>query len=52
MNKKKLILARKKIDKLDNKILDLIKKRTRVVEYMISIKSLKEKRAAKKEKKQ
>ena len=41
MNKKKLILARKKIDKLDNKILDLIKKRTRVVEYMISIKSLK-----------
>ena len=41
MSKKKLILARKKIDKLDNKILDLIKKRTRVVEYMISIKSLK-----------
>ena len=41
MNKKKLILARKKIDKLDNKIFDLIKKRTRVVEYMISIKNLK-----------
>ena len=41
MNKKKLILARKKIDKLDNKIFDLIKKRTRVVEYMISIKNFK-----------
>ena len=41
MNRKKLILARKKIDKLDNKIFDLIKKRTRIVEYMMNIKNLK-----------
>ena len=41
MNKKKLILARKKIDKLDNKIFDLIKKRTKIVKYMMSIKNLK-----------
>ena len=41
MNKKKLILARKKIDKLDNKIFDLIKKRTRIVKYMMNIKNLK-----------
>ena len=41
MNKKKLVLARRKIDRLDNKIFDLIKKRTRLVEYMLSIKNLK-----------
>ena len=41
MNKKKLILARKKIDQLDNKIFYLIKKRTRIVEHMLTIKKLK-----------
>ena len=41
MNKKELILARKKIDKLDNKIFDLIKKRTKIVKYMMSIKKVK-----------
>ena len=38
MNKKKLILARKRIDLLDNKIFLLIKKRTRIVKYMMYIK--------------
>ena len=41
MNKKKLILARKKIDQLDNKIFHLIVKRTRVVDHMMMIKKLK-----------
>ena len=41
MNKKKLILARRKIDQLDNKIFYLIKKRTKIVNYMIKIKNLK-----------
>ena len=41
MNKKKLILARKRIDRLDNKIFNLIKKRTKIVHYMMNIKNLK-----------
>ena len=41
MNKNKLILARKKIDKLDNKIFYLIKQRTRIVQHMMKIKSFK-----------
>ena len=41
MNKKKLILARKRIDRLDNKIFNLIKKRTKVVQHMMNIKNLK-----------
>ena len=41
MNKKKLIIARKKIDQLDNKIFYLIKKRTRIVKHMMEIKKLK-----------
>ena len=41
MSKKKLILARRKIDQLDNKIFYLIKKRTKIVNYMIKIKNLK-----------
>ena len=41
MNKKELILARRKIDQLDNKIFNLIKKRTKIVNYMIKIKNLK-----------
>ena len=41
MNKKKLILARKRIDRLDNKIFNLIKKRTKIVQHMMNIKNLK-----------
>ena len=38
---KKLQIARKKIDKLDNNIFNLIKKRTQVVKYMLSLKKFK-----------
>jgi len=38
MNKKKLLLARNKIDKLDKIIFGLIIKRTRIVKYMLSLK--------------
>ena len=41
MNNKKLILARKRIDRLDNKIFNLIKKRTEIVQHMLNIKNLK-----------
>ena len=41
MNKKKLLIARNKIDQLDNKILYLIKKRTAIVKYMLSLKGFK-----------
>ena len=41
MNKKKLLIARNKIDQLDKKILFLIKKRTAVVKYMLSLKGFK-----------
>ena len=38
MNKKKLKIARKKVDQLDKKIFNLIKKRTQIVKYMLSLK--------------
>ena len=38
MNKNKLKLARNKVDQLDHKIFNLIKKRTRIVKYMLSLK--------------
>ena len=41
MNKKKLIIARNKIDQLDNNIFNLIKKRTKVVKHMLSLKRYK-----------
>ena len=41
MNKKKLVIARNRIDKLDNKIFNLIKQRTQIVKYMLSLKDLK-----------
>ena len=41
MNKKKLNIARKKIDKLDKNIFNLIKKRTKIVIYMLSLKQFK-----------
>ena len=41
MNKKKLIIARSKIDQLDKGIFNLIKQRTKIVEYMLSLKQFK-----------
>ena len=41
MNKKKLKQARNKIDQLDRSIFYLIKKRTRIVKYMLSLKQYK-----------
>ena len=41
MNKKKLEIARKQIDLLDKKIFSLIKRRTQVVKYMLSLKRFK-----------
>ena len=38
MNKKKLKITRNKIDQLDQKIFNLIKKRTQIVKYMLSLK--------------
>ena len=41
MNKKKLLNARNKIDQLDKEIFYLIKKRTTIVKYMLSLKGFK-----------
>ena len=41
MNKKKLKIARKKVDLLDKKIFNLIKKRKQVVKYMLGLKRYK-----------
>ena len=41
MDKKKLRKARNKIDQLDNSIFSLIKKRTHLVNYMLSLKLFK-----------
>ena len=41
MNKKKLQTARNKIDQLDKRIFYLIKKRTAIVKYMLSLKRFK-----------
>ena len=41
MNKNKLKLARNKVDKLDQKIFYLIKKRTQIVKYMLGLKKSK-----------
>ena len=41
MDKKKLKIARNKIDQLDKAIFHLIKKRTRIVKYMLSLKEFK-----------
>jgi len=40
-NKKKLILIRKKLDKLDNKLLNLIKHRTGLVKEVLKLKEFK-----------
>ena len=41
MNIKKLIKARKKIDKIDKSIFNLVKKRTRIVDHMLKLKKFK-----------
>ena len=41
MNKKKLKIARKKVDQIDEKIFNLIKKRTQIVKYMMVLKKYK-----------
>jgi len=41
MNKIKLKIARNKVDQIDKKIFDLIKKRTEIVKYMLNIKKYK-----------
>ena len=41
MDKNKLYLARKKIDHLDKSIFNLIKKRTKIVKYILSLKKFK-----------
>ena len=41
MNKDKLKISRNKVDHLDQKILNLIKKRTQIVKYMLSLKKYK-----------
>ena len=41
MNKKKLRVARNKVDQIDKKIFDLIKMRTEIVKYMLSLKKYK-----------
>ena len=38
MNKKKLKIARNKVDQLDQKIFNLIKKRTQIIKYILSLK--------------
>ena len=41
MNKKKLEKARKKVDQIDSNIFNLIKKRTKIVKYILSLKKYK-----------
>ena len=41
MNKTKLKIARSKIDQVDKEIFNLIKKRTKIVDYMLSLKKYK-----------
>ena len=41
MNKEKLKIARNKVDQLDKKIFNLIKRRTKIVRYMLSLKQFK-----------
>ena len=41
MDKNKLYVARRKIDQLDKSIFNLIKKRTKIVKYILSLKKFK-----------
>ena len=40
-NKKELILIRKKLDSLDNKLIEIIKKRTKLVDKVVQLKVFK-----------
>ena len=40
-NKKELILIRKKLDSLDNKLIELFKKRTKLVDKVVQLKAFK-----------
>ena len=41
MNKNKLTMARNKVDQIDQKIFNLIKKRTQIIKYILSLKKFK-----------
>ena len=41
MNKNRLTLARNKVDQIDQKIFNLIKKRTQIIKYILSLKKFK-----------
>ena len=41
MNKNKLKVTRNKVDQIDKKIFSLIKKRTQIIKYMLSLKKFK-----------
>ena len=41
MNKNKLKVARNKVDQIDQKIFNLIKKRTQIIKYILSLKKFK-----------
>ena len=41
MNKNKLKVARNKVDQIDKKIFNLIKKRTQIIKYILSLKKFK-----------
>ena len=41
MNKNRLTLARNKVDQVDQKIFSLIKKRTQIIKYILSLKKFK-----------
>ena len=41
MKKNKLKIARKKIDQLDQRIFNILKKRTQIIRYMLSLKKFK-----------
>ena len=41
MNKNKLNMARRRVDQVDQKIFNLIKKRTQIIKYILSLKKFK-----------
>ena len=41
MNKNRITLARNKVDQIDQKIFNLIKKRTQIIKYILSLKKFK-----------
>ena len=41
MNKNRLTLARNKVDQIDQKIFNLIKRRTQIIKYILSLKKFK-----------